>query len=260
MYDFHTHTRRSFDAEHAPAEMLAAAERAGLRALCFTDHVDFDGSGEAPADLSALFQDIRALRERPSSVKLCFGAEISLGDEECTRRTRAHLAGQPLDFVIGSVHMLEGEDPYYAKALYTSAPKEAVYRRYLEYVSRCIRSGAEFSVLGHYDYIAKFAPYEDRSVTLSAAPDVFDAIFDELIARGRGLEINTASWRDDPAWGLDILRRYRERGGEYVTVGSDAHTPERVGSRIGEAVELARAAGIPYLAAFEQGKPILSPL
>lgn len=49
-------------------------------------------------------------------------------------------------------------------------------------------------------------------------------------------------------------------GGEYVTVGSDTHGAERVGARIGEAVELARAAGIRYLAVFENRRPRMLPL
>ncbi len=255
MYDFHMHTNRSFDADASPLEMLAAAERAGLREICFTDHVDFDGSGEAPADLSALRRDIEELR--PSAVRVRFGAEVSLGDAGCIRRAREWIAGQPLDFVIGSVHMLEDVDPYYQKELYDSAPKAEVYCRYLEYVSRCIRAELDFCVLGHYDYIAKFAPYADRSFSLDAAGGLFDEIFDFLIGNGKGIEVNTASWRDASAWGLDILRRYRERGGEFVTIGSDAHTSERVGNRVAEAVELARAAGIPYVATFERMKPVL---
>lgn len=259
MYDLHTHTCHSFDAEHPPVEMLAAAERAGLREICFTDHVDFDGSGEFPADLAALRRDIDALRKTASPVRVRFGAEVSLSGEACARRAREHLLGQPLDFIIGSVHMLDGIDPYFQQELYTSAPKETVYRRYLECVNRSIRSGFDFCVLGHYDYIAKFAPYADRSFSLSVAPGLFDEIFDFLIAHGKGLEINTASWKDSPAWGLDILCRYRERGGTFVTVGSDAHAPERVGHRIEEAIELARAAEIPFLAVFEQQRPCLIP-
>ena len=60
--------------------------------------------------------------------------------------------------------------------------------------------------------------------------------------------------------GLDILKCYRSMGGEYVTVGSDTHGAERVGARIGEAVELARAAGIRYLAVFENRRPRMLPL
>ena len=77
-------------------------------------------------------------------------------------------------------------------------------------------------------------------------------------SNGKGLEVNTASWKDAPSWGLDILRRYRQRGGQFVTIGSDAHTPERVGNRLDEAIQLVRAAGIPYLATFRAMQPVFT--
>lgn len=257
MFDYHMHTAHSFDAETPPAGMLESAARAGLREICFTDHVDLDGSGFEPADLAALARDVQALQGGPVAVR--FGAEVSLADEACARRSREYLQGLEPDFIIGSVHLMDGVDPYDKKEMFHE-PKEAVYRRYLECIGRAIRTDFHFSVLGHYDYIAKCATYDDRSFPLSIAPELFDQIFDFLVARGKGIEINTASWKDDGAWGLDILRRYRARGGEFVTVGSDAHAPARVGSRIPEAIELARAAGIPNLATFDKMRPVLHPL
>lgn len=259
MYDFHLHTHHSFDASHSPAEIRAAAARAGLHEICFTDHIDYDGSGESPADLSALCAEVHALQAEPSPVQVRVGAEISLYDESCAQKVRPHLAGWPLDFVIGSVHLLENIDPYIDKSLF-DAPKEEVYRRHLAFINRAIRTYPDFCVLGHYDYIAKCAPYADRSFPLSVAPDLFDEIFTYLIAHGKGIELNTAAWRDDPAWGLDILRRWRELGGEFITVGSDAHVLSRVGYRIDEALDLARAAGIRYIATFSGMQPILHPL
>ncbi len=254
MFDYHIHTAFSFDADTPPAGMLDAAERAGLREICFTDHVDMDGSGFPPADLAALSRAVCALQG--GAVRVRFGAEVSLADEACAQRSLARLSGLEPDFIIGSVHLLEGRDPYEDKSLF-DAPKGEIYRRYLENIDRAIRTGFPFSVLGHFDYIAKCAVYSDRSFALSDAPELFDRIFDFLVEQGKGIEINTASWREDAAWGLDILRRYRERGGQFVTVGSDAHAPERVGRRIEEAIALARAAGIPYLATFERMRPIL---
>jgi len=255
MFDYHMHTAFSFDARSAPAEMYAAAKQRGLREICFTDHVDLDGSGFPPADLRGLANAVRTLAETGASVR--FGAEVSLADEACAQASAAYLDGLPLDFVIGSVHLMDGVDPYEQKEIFQQ-PKEIVYKKYLECIDSAIRSGFPFSVLGHYDYIAKCAVYEDRSFSLEIAPDIFDRIFDFLVANGKGLEVNTASWKDDPSWGLDILRRYRQRGGQFVTIGSDAHTPERVGNRLDEAIQLVRAAGIPYLATFRAMQPVFT--
>lgn len=257
MFDYHLHTSHSFDAHTPPAEMLEAAARAGLREICFTDHVDLDGSDFPLADLHALAEDVHSLQG--GSVAVRFGAEFSLADEACASRSREYLKGHKPDFIIGSAHLMDGVDPYEEKQIFEQ-PKETVYRHYLECLNRAIRTDFPFSVLGHYDYIAKCATYADRSFSLSSAPELFDEIFTFLARNGKGIEINTAAWKDDPAWGLDILKRYRACGGVFVTVGSDAHVPERVGNRISEALDMARAAGIPYVATFRQMEPVLHPL
>ena len=72
--------------------------------------------------------------------------------------------------------------------------------------------------------------------------------------------MNTSAWLDDPAWGLDVLSRFVELGGEFVTFGSDAHVPERVGRRFAEARALALAAGVRYTATFRTLKPQFVPI
>ena len=110
--------------------------------------------------------------------------------------------------------------------------------------------------MGHYDFCAKCAPYPDRAFRYEDAPDLFDQLFRILVASHRGIEINTSAWRTAPAWDLTLLRRYRELGGEFITLGSDAHAPNRVGSRIAQALELAQAAQIPYLATYQSLRPV----
>lgn len=252
--DLHCHSHYSFDGEcHAGAMLAAAAER-GVEELCFTDHVDFDIPTHHVPDFSARQAELTKLAEQYSGVKLRLGAEVSLKDGPCAAASAAVLQGVHPDLILGSVHTVDGVDVWDAP-YYRGQDKRTAYRRYLETVAREISSFPLFHVLAHYDFVAKYAPYPDRSVTLDLAPDAFASIFRQLIQAGKGLEINTASWQQDPPWGLDILRFYRSLGGEFVTVGSDTHGAERVGARIGEALELARAAGIPYVASFQGGIP-----
>lgn len=56
----------------------------------------------------------------------------------------------------------------------------------------------------------------------------------------------------EPCPSLEILRWYRELGGEILTLGSDAHTPDKIGAHFDVALEMARAAGFKRLATFEQ--------
>lgn len=111
--------------------------------------------------------------------------------------------------------------------------------------------------MGHIDYPAKQAPYGDLRLEYAIAPESFDLIFRYLISQGIGLEINTSVYctSDSPMWGLDYLRRYVELGGEFVTIGSDAHCAGRLGWWNADAIALAKAAGIRYLAAFREKQP-----
>lgn len=257
--DYHTHSQYSFDGECPAREMLSAAQARGVEELCFTDHVDFDVDPPHIPDLAARHAEMRELVSRYPGLTVRLGAEVSLKDSASAAASREVIQGAELDFVLGSVHTVDGVDVW-AERYYVGLEKEAAYRRYLEAVARELPTFPELNGLAHYDFVAKYAPYPDRSVTLDTAPDAFHEIFRYLIENGKALEINTASWQSDAPWGLDILRRYREMGGEFVTVGSDTHGAERVGARIGEALELARAAGIRYVAAFQAGKPKLLPL
>ena len=92
-------------------------------------------------------------------------------------------------------------------------------------------------------------------MSYSLAPQIFDEIFRELISRGKAFEVNTSAWRNDAPWGLDILRRYRELGGEYVTTGSDAHKPEHVGADFDKACTILKDCGFQYYKICEKRAP-----
>lgn len=254
--DYHTHSFYSFDGEAPLADMAATAAARGLKELCCTDHLDFDGPVPHVPDFAARQKELEGLDCRYPGLKLRRGVEVSLRDEACARAAQRAVEGVDLDFVLGSVHTIEGVDVW-AEDYYVGQTKQQAYRRYFEAVARVLPTFPRLNVLAHYDFVAKYAPYPDRAVTLDVAPEAFDAIFRWLILKGKGMEINTASWQQDAPWGLDVLRRYRALGGEYVTVGSDTHGTPRVGARIQEALELARSAGIPYVAAFHRGVPQL---
>ncbi len=257
--DYHTHSLYSFDGEAPAAEMVAAAVARGVSELCFTDHLDGDRPVHHVPDFAARRVELEGLQRRFPGVTIRQGAEVSLKDDSCAAQAWGVLQEAEPDFILGSVHTIDGVDVW-SDRYYVGLSKEKAYRRYLEAIARALPTFPQLHVLAHYDFVAKYAPYPDRAVTLEAAPDAFEEIFRYLLSHGKAMEINTATWQQDRPWGLDVLRRYRELGGEYVTVGSDTHGAERVGARIDEALDLARAAGIPYVATFRKGKPQLHKL
>ena len=253
--DYHIHTCYSADSQASIKAQLDAAAAKGLTHVCFTDHADFDGSTLQPADLAARNEEIAALVPLYPSLDISFGMELGMAEEEANRLAHLHAKGLHMDFVIGSLHIVDGIDSYYPE-FFAGRSREQAYGCYIEKLSQAIKV-SDFSVMGHYDFCTKYSPYQERPLKYAMFPELFDDIFRHLVHSGRSMEINTSAWRDDPAWGLDIFTRYRELGGEYVTIGSDAHQPVKVGNRAKEAMELARAAGIRYVATFKEMKPIM---
>ncbi len=257
-FDYHVHTIYSHDCSFSAAEQLNAAEKNGITELCFTDHVDFDSQdmpiSRPPADLRALRRDLNSLRNNHLSIQVKLGAEISLADMAAAKAAEEYVSPAEPDFIIGSVHTVERIDTYFPE-YFIGKTKQTAYYAYLDTILKGIKDCSMMSVLGHYDFVAKYAPFEDRRMTLDVSKELFSEIFKDLILRGKGIEVNTSAWWDGSAWGLDVLKFYHELGGEFVTTGSDAHKPDRVGRRLDEAAELAKMAGIPYIATFDRLKP-----
>jgi histidinol-phosphatase (PHP family) len=79
-----------------------------------------------------------------------------------------------------------------------------------------------------------------------------------IIPAGKGIELNTSDLRYGLATGLpsfDILKLYKECGGEIITIGSDSHVPETLAYDFRRGLERIKEAGINYIASFTNGKP-----
>ena len=139
---------------------------------------------------------------------------------------------------------------------------QAAFEDYLVQSLECVKIHDRFDVLGHLNYVCKsshnptHAPlrYEDFS-------DICDEIMKTVIAKGKGMEINTSGVDrvGDFLPSAPFLKRYKELGGEIVTVGSDAHDPSRVGQYAKEALDILKDV-FGYVCTFENRKPIFHKL
>ena len=69
-------------------------------------------------------------------------------------------------------------------------------------------------------------------------------ILKSVIADGKGIEVNTSSYRyhlPDSTPSREILRLYRALGGEIVTIGSDSRRPGQLGAHIETAKAMLKA-------------------
>lgn len=264
-WDTHMHTHFSGDSDAALADMAEAALHLGLDGVCFTDHYDYDYPEEPELfllDFDSYRQETAALRQiYADRLPICFGIELGL---------QPHLAehncmvtqSYPFDFVIGSSHVVHGRDPYYP-AYYEGRTESAAYREYFESILENLGTGADFDVYGHLDYVVRYGPNKNTAYSYEKYSDIIDEILRVLIAGGKGIEVNTGGFSNGlghPNPTEAILARYRELGGEILTVGSDAHNPQHVGAEFARLPDILRNAGFSYYTVFEGRKPRFLPL
>lgn len=259
--DYHTHTCCSPDSSAALSDMVHAAARAGLQELCTTDHCDLQQEDGAPLkhwDWSPVLTQFH----QASSLAPQAGVHLLLGLELGGAHTNPTLAGEilegaPLDFVIGSVHNLSpaagGTDFFFL-----DYPEEVDARRALDDYMSCLMALAPlpyYDSLGHILYPLRYingrAHYR---ISLDLWKEQLDTILRTVIQSGRAIEINTHTGREIAPW-RPILKRYRQLGGELITIGSDAHRPQDVGRGLSAALELLRETGFRWLTRYRQRKP-----
>ena len=257
MFDFHMHTTVSYDGHDRPEDMLAAAERAGLREICFTDHIDYDPRDPGhmirfeTSDYNNAYDNLQS-----DTVKIRRGFEFGMLADNADV-LKKDIQRRHFDFVIGSAHFADGLDPYFAP-FWEGKTIDQAELCYLEQVLACVQAHDDFDVLGHLTFISKaWANPVKRSILYDSYRQVVDEIFKTLIRKDKGLECNTSG--KDPCGvflpSVDYLYRFKELGGKIVTVGSDAHNAERVGQYCREACRIVTDI-FGYVCTFEDRRPV----
>ena len=256
--DFHIHTGFSFDSESTPEEMISAAIQKGMQTICITDHHDLDYMEPGwEIDFESYFRVLCELQEKyKKQIEVLIGIEFGMQphlDSQYTELARKY----SYDFIIGSVHLFDGYDPYYP-GYFEEKTDEAGYRRAFELTLENVKKMSEYDTLGHLDYIIRYGQYKEKTYCYSKNADYVDEILKTLIQNGKGLEVNTGGW----AFGFDfahphpkVLKRYKELGGEIITIGSDAHKPEHVAYDFDRVKDYLEACGFKYYTEFRNRIP-----
>ena len=172
-------------------------------------------------------------------------------------RVNAYDSAKQLDFIIGSSHLVYGEDPYYPEFWEKRSAKDTVltyYESILDNLSCC----HNFDVYGHLDYIARYIPANSYSYNWHDFDDLINTILKTIIEKGKGIEINTAGLKygmPEPNPCLDIVKMYHDLGGDIITVGSDAHEVKYFAYRFDVAADMLKNAGFNYYTIFNERKP-----
>lgn len=272
-YDLHMHSSFSTDSDAPMESMVQSAIEHNLEGICFTEHMDLDYPDfyfpEDPhafvADPDSVYREILHMRELYSSqIQIGFGLEFGM-QEHLSPRFHELSCRYPLDFIIASQHLVKSLDPYYPDTWSQTDPGELIELYYQEMLSN-LKSMQEWDTLAHVDYIIRYIPkqhgqsapiFDGVYDSLPRHKEVIDEILFHVIQSGKCLEINTAGYKyglEQPHPAPSIIRRYRELGGELITIGADAHAPQHVAIGFDQVRELLLSMGFRSYCVFTDRK------
>lgn len=256
LFDYHMHSDFSEDCFTPMEHTIEAAIKKGLTEICFTEHMDYDYPDPDftfELDVRAYDKKIKAMQEKyAKDITIKKGIEIGV-QPHVLERNRQLIQQEEFDFVICSLHVSDKKDLHNGDFFVGRTPEEA-YRFFYEELLYCVQHFDDYNILGHLDLVKRYQ-------TLNTDEDFHDIIreiFNEIIPKGKGIEVNASGFAYDLGTAMpsrDILTLYKACGGEVITIGSDAHKAEHVAHRFPEMIQQLDQIGFRYLATFTEQKP-----
>ncbi len=260
--DLHVHTDNSFDGNHSATFFCEKAEFLDLRAIAFTDHCEVDQYRD---DLSYEKRIFQAFFEA-SKVRSAFRGKllvlngIELGQPVYDIEIANQIVNRfDYDHILGSVHNLRGKEDFYFMKNLSLENAESLLTEYFNEILDMLNWG-NFDVLAHLTYpLRYFYSQSDLDIDLNKFKKQIDEILLLTAKTDKALEINTGALRQPlkrltPE--IDIIKRFKELGGSFVSVGSDAHYTEHLALGIDVAYDAALKAGFDNITFFQKRTPI----
>lgn len=260
------HSSFSGDSKTPMRDMINKAISENLDTICFTEHYDPlfpcykpEEVGEFDLDTINYLKQAESLRNDEilnSKLNVNFGIELGMypGIYDLGKQI---ISEGNYDFVICSSHTALKIDPYYPEYWQGKTVIQGA-RDYFAEILTNVQNFDDFDIYGHLDYCMRYVKTTSEDLKLSNYRDIFEEIFKILIEKGKGIEINSNGLRSplhefnpNPA----ILKLYKDMGGEIITFGSDAHSPEFIAYENKKAEELLSSLGFKYHVNFKNRKP-----
>ena len=267
--DMHTHSRNSHDARFPIAEMCEAGVAAGVKIMAVTDHCDTflcrdDENLDIYTNIAESHREIAETQEIfGDKIKLLRGIEIGEGFW-FPEKVKELISSLDYDVIIGSVHAVEspltegktGMQRAFSQIAWENVSEEEIadfFDRYFDDLLRCVTE-QDMDIMAHLGCVkAYILRKKGLNVDLHPYEGKIERVFEKIIERKIAMEVNTSPKKDlgilyPDEW---IIRKYREMGGELITVASDAHHPTKVGHSFSEISEMLREMGFEYACYYE---------
>ncbi|MDO5549519.1 MAG: histidinol-phosphatase HisJ family protein [Eubacteriales bacterium] len=269
--DYHVHTAYSDDSVYPMEDVIRDAIAMQMDEICITDHVDYgikqdwdcgkeiryrNGEPFANVDYPRYMAEIGAMKERyGDQIAIKTGMEFGM-QKHIIPQYEALFQRYPFDFILLSIHQAEDKE-FWTQDFQRGKTQKKYNERYYEEMLHVVKNYRNYSVLAHMDLVVR---YDKQGVyPFEKVRPFVEQILQTAIADGKGLEFNTSYHRyglNDTTPSMDILRLYQDLGGEILTIGSDSHKPEHLGTHFEEANQVLRDLGFRYVCTYERMKPI----
>jgi len=257
LVDYHVHTDNSFDSNVPMLKYCQRAIELGIKEIAFTEHFDLNPVDKGLGYFSYIdySREIEECREKYGD-KLAVKKGLELGEPHLYQKEHTDfLKDKDFDFLLGSIHFIG--DQVLHREYSPDEDEREVYLKYFEQVLETARKGT-FHSLGHLDVLKRYVPKRFREFYALDYREVVREILKTVINRSCGIEINTSAFRqgfDEPLPTVEIIRWYKELGGEILTIGSDAHHLRHLGQGLEQGIAIIKELGFKGIYTYTLGEP-----
>lgn len=261
MINSHTHSKYSVDSKAELEEIFDTAIERGLTGVAITDHVPFwyYKNGFDKTNLEECKKEISSLKQKyQGKLKILFGMEVS--EYHVYEYEKDALAVGDFDVVLCSLHdevniSTAKINPHFIENDFSKFSKAELTELVQNYYSILKKEAKtrDFDVLSHLTYPFRYIRCREKiDLGYDIAQKDIEEILQIIIDRGKALELNTSNADSDFFMPNEhILKKYREMGGELVTLGSDAHVAKNIDKGLAQGKELLKKCGFTKYYYFE---------
>lgn len=244
--DYHIHTFHSGDNNEQPERCCEQAIKLGLKEICFTDHFEPDPTSflHNKLNIERYINHISQLRSQwAGKLDIKIGLEIGWA-RGCDSAIERVISKYDFDYLLGSIHFVDGISTAYAPELYPLFKKTPDFRDILDPVFNalyCSVNSGLFHSIGHADLIFTHACVHYKDLTWEFYEKQVEDIVSLAVQKSIIFEVNTGGLRcgfpdtTPESW---FLKKYAQAGGKHVILGSDAHVADDIGSDFDRAAEI----------------------
>lgn len=280
--DYHLHCEYSDDSNEPMENQIQQAIASGLDEMCFTDHVDYgikrdwdDPAGInirhaiehgkevdlvlANVNYPKYFEALNVYQKKyASSITIKKGLEFGIQSITVDAYEKLYALYQDeLDFVLFSMHQVNNLE-FWTQDFQKGKTQKQYNDEYYKEIYQTMQMFHHYSCLAHLDLLARYD--ENGIYPFEKEKDIIAEILKYAIQDGKGIEINTSSWKyglKDTQPSRAILKLYKDLGGKIITVGSDAHETKYLASHIKDAYDILKnEIGINEICTFDHMQPI----